>query len=77
MSNDVGEGKRRSSDRKKHLSKSRVIKSCADPEGGQGVRTPWKITKIYVFSKTGPDPLENHKTTKPAFTGPLVKRHFK
>ena len=34
--------------------------SCTDQEGGQGVNS------------FGPDPLENHKDTKPAFNvGPL------
>ena len=46
--------------------------SCADPEEGTGGRTrlhpPWKITKTIVFlSNSGPDPLQNHKATKPAF----------
>ena len=36
--------------------------------GGQGVRTPLKNHKnIGFLSNTGPDPLENHKATKPAF----------
>ena len=42
----------------------------ADPEGGggQGVRTPLKNHKNIGFrSNTGPDPLKNHKVTKPAF----------
>ena len=41
---------------------------CADPEGGQGVRTPMKNHKNIAFlSNTGPDPLKNRKATKPAF----------
>ena len=35
--------------------------SCADPEGGEGVRTPpppGKLQKYRVFSNTGPDSLE-------------------
>ena len=36
--------------------------------GGQGDRTPLEIHKAMgFFSNTGPEPLENHKTTKPAF----------
>ena len=37
--------------------------------GGQVVRPPlWEITKnIGFLSNTGPDPLKNHKATKPAF----------
>ena len=45
-----------------------VLISCADPERGQGVRTSFKIHKNTGFlSNTGPDPLKNHKSTKPAF----------
>ena len=44
------------------------LKACADPEGGQGVRTPMKNHKNTGFlSNTGPDPLKNHKVAKPAF----------
>ena len=41
--------------------------------GGQGVRTPKENYKnIGFLSYTGPDPLNNHKATKPAFNfGPL------
>ena len=36
--------------------------------GGQGVRTPLKNYKnIGFLSNTGPDPLKNHKATKPTF----------
>ena len=44
-------------------------KICADPEGGQGVRTkpPAKLQKYRVFSNARPDPLKNHKATKPGF----------
>ena len=44
--------------------------SCADPEGeGQGVRTPTLKNQIHIgfISNTGPEPLEIHKATKPAF----------
>ena len=42
--------------------------TCSDPEGG-GTRgpVPGKITKIGFLSNRGPDPLKNHKATKPAF----------
>ena len=44
--------------------------ACADPEGGggQGV-TPLKNHKniLGFLSSTGPDPLKNHKATKPEF----------
>ena len=33
-------------------------------------------TIIYYLSNTGPDPLKNHKATKPAFIVPLAKRHL-
>ena len=43
--------------------------------GGQVVRTlppPLKSHKAKGFlSNTGPDPLQNHKVTKPAFSDPL------
>ena len=44
--------------------------------GGQGVRNPLKNHKNVGFlSKTDPDPLDNHKATKPAFNvGPLSDR---
>ena len=38
--------------------------------GGQGIRTPPSLKNhknIGFLSKTGPDPLKNHKATKPAF----------
>ena len=43
--------------------------SCADPVGGQGVRTPSPENhkNIGFLSNTGPDPLKNYKATKPAF----------
>ena len=42
--------------------------TCPDQRGGQGVRTPLKNFKnIWFQSKAGPDPLKNHKATKPAF----------
>ena len=53
-----------------------LIKPCADPEGGQGVRTPLKNHKNIGFNiNTGPDPLKKHKATKPAFNvGPSSAR---
>ena len=45
-----------------------LSRPCADPEGGQGVRTPLKNHKNIGFHiNTGPDPLKKHKATKPAF----------
>ena len=36
--------------------------------GGQGVQTPPEKSQNIGFpSNTGPDPLKNHKATKPAF----------
>ena len=36
--------------------------------GGQGVGTPLKNhTNLGFLSNTGPDPLKNHKATKPEF----------
>ena len=54
-------------------------RTCADPEGrggGRGSRPPLKIHKNKGFlSNTGPDHLENHKATKPAFNvGPSSAR---
>ena len=44
------------------------IISSADPEGGQGARTPLENYKnIGFLSTTVPDPYNNHKATKPAF----------
>ena len=44
----------------------------ADPEGGQGVRTPPSPLRnkkdMGFLSNTSPDPLKNHKATKPAFS---------
>ena len=40
--------------------------SCADPEGGTGVRTPQKNHKNIGFLFLSGTP-ENHKATKPAF----------
>ena len=50
--------------------------TCTDPEGGQGVRTtPEKSQNIGFLSNAGPDPLKNHKATKPAFNvGPSSAR---
>ena len=48
-----------------------VNNSCSDPERGSGgptPSTPMKNHKHIVFlSNTCPDPLNNHKSTKPAF----------
>ena len=42
--------------------------TCADPEGGEGPRPSLKNHKAIGFlSNTVPDPLKNHKATKPAF----------
>ena len=50
---------------------------CTNPEGGQGVRTPGKITKnIGFLSNTGLDPLKNHKATKSAIIGTPAKCHL-
>ena len=42
-----------------------AVLSWADPEGGQGVRTPTGKSQKYrvFFSNTGPDPVENLKAT--------------
>ena len=59
----------------KYLGQS--INACADPEGGQGVRTPpLKNHKNIGFpSNNDLDPLKNHKTTEPAFNvGPSSAR---
>ena len=51
--------------------------------GGQGVRTTSeKSHKIGFLSNTGPDPLKNHKATKPAFnvgqsSSPVSETPFK
>ena len=46
-----------------------MVISSADPEGGTGgPDPPLKNHKnIGFLSNTGPDPLKNHKATKPAF----------
>ena len=52
---------------------------CANPEGGQGVRTPPENNKnIGFLSNTGLDPLKNHKTSIQcwAIIGPSAKRHL-
>ena len=45
--------------------------SCADPEGagyrGSGPPLKNKKKNIGFLSNAGPDPLKNHKATKPAF----------
>ena len=51
---------------------------CADPEGedrGSGPPPPEIHKNIGFLSKTGPDPLNHHKATKPAFNvGPKSAR---
>ena len=49
-------------------SRYKLACTCADTEGDTGGPDPtsWNIT-IFFFGNTGPDPLENHKATKPAF----------
>ena len=46
-----------------------AIHSCADPEGGQEVWTPSPKNhkNIGLLRNTGPNPLINHKATKPVF----------
>ena len=48
----------------------------ADPEeGGRGSGPPLKSQNIRFLSNMGPDRLENHKVTKPAFNvGPSSAR---
>ena len=51
---------------------------CADPEGGGlGVRTPEISQNIGFLTKTGLDPLKNHKAGIQcrAIIGPPAKRH--
>ena len=52
--------------------------ACVDPEGGQGSEPPpppEKLQNIVFLSNTAPDPLKNHKATKPAFNvGPSSAR---
>ena len=60
--------------------------SCVNPEGGGGTGgldpPPWTINKkIGLLCNTCPDPLKNHKATKPAFnvgpfSGTPAKRHL-
>ena len=45
--------------------------------GGQGLPTPplKNLKAIGLLGNTGPDPLKNHKATKPVFSvGPLLAR---
>ena len=67
--------------------KTFVLRTWSDPVcvcvgGGHGVRIPLKNHKnIGFLSNTGPDPLKNHKATKPALKcwaiiGPPAKRHL-
>ena len=66
-------------------------RACTDSEGwGGGTGGPYLLKNhknIGFLSNTGPDPLKNHKATKPAFNvgplllccaiiGPPAKRHF-
>ena len=59
------------------LCRSFILKyACADPEGGQGVRTPpppENHKDIGFLSNTGPDPIENHKATKHLMLGHHLK----
>ena len=51
--------------------------SCADPEGGRGSGHPLENHNNIGFlsCNTGPDPLKNHKATKPALNvGPSSAR---
>ena len=50
--------------------------ALTSPKGGEGVRTPLKNHKNIGFRcNTGPDPLIDHKATKPAFNvGPSLAR---
>ena len=65
-------------------SAAEVTETCADREEGrgQGIWTPpppplKNHKNIGFFSKTGSDPLKNHKATKPAFNvGPSLARHL-
>ena len=54
----------------------RFCHTCLDPEGDRGVRTLLKNHKNIAFLiNTGPDPLKNHKATKPEFSvGPSSAR---
>ena len=52
--------------------------ACADPEEGQGVRTPVENHKnMGSFSNTGPDPSYQASIQCRAIIGPLAKRHLK
>ena len=57
---------------------SRMTFHMCGSRGGQGLRTPpppEKLQSIGFLSNTGPDPLKNHKVTKPAFNiGPSSAR---
>ena len=56
-----------------------MVHGMRGSRGGTGVRTPLKSHKAIVFvSSTGPHPLENHKTAKPAFNvGPPSTHQWK
>ena len=55
-----------------------IYDAWVDPEGDRGSGPPSrKVTKIHAgfLSNTGPDPLKNHKASRPAFNvGPLSAR---
>ena len=54
--------------------KSSILTTWADPEGGGGGGEE-KSQYIEFLSNTGPDPLKDHKATKPAFNvGPSSAR---
>ena len=47
--------------------RSSAIYSCADPEGGRGSGLLKNHKNIGFLSNTSPEPMKNHKATKPAF----------
>ena len=69
---DAPERLRRNGGMRKYY--NRIRKSRADPEGGTGAPDPpppppenhKNIGFLISYSNTGPDPLKNHKATKPA-----------
>ena len=67
-------GRKESNQTNKHTNS---LTKCADPEGGQGVRTPSEKSPkcIGFLSNTCSDPLKNFKAAKPAFIGTPAKRH--
>ena len=52
------------------ISQIKIVEPWADPEGAGVSGSLLKIHKnIGFLSNTGPEPLKNHKATKPAFNG--------